>query len=140
MAIQVVKTVMAMLSYKPRILCHAKRGYGIMQIAGTLSYKTRTLLENAAIAPVGVYSMKKIYSRWQAGVAVEALKDRRIVIISGARQCGKTTMAKQIAASPNKLKIANHSPASFCTPEKTRFPWGRMSMPCRSQHFGMGTG
>jgi len=34
--------------------------------------------------------------RWQAGVVKEALETRRIVVISGARQTGKTTLSRQI--------------------------------------------
>jgi predicted AAA+ superfamily ATPase len=34
------------------------------------------------------------YSRWRTGNVKEALKKRRIVVISGARQTGKTTIAK----------------------------------------------
>ncbi|MCL2806134.1 MAG: ATP-binding protein [Treponema sp.] len=36
------------------------------------------------------------YSRWRAENVKEALKTRRVVVISGARQTGKTTLAKQI--------------------------------------------
>jgi predicted AAA+ superfamily ATPase len=40
--------------------------------------------------------MKKTYSRWQNKTIVQALKTRRVVILSGPRQCGKTTLAQQI--------------------------------------------
>ena len=36
------------------------------------------------------------YIRWRAGSVKEALKTRRVVVLSGARQAGKTTLAKQI--------------------------------------------
>jgi len=41
--------------------------------------------------------MKKLYSRWQENTIEDALKSRRVLLLSGARQCGKTTLAKQIA-------------------------------------------
>jgi predicted AAA+ superfamily ATPase len=40
--------------------------------------------------------MDKIYPRWQADIVRRALRERRVVILSGVRQCGKTTLAKQI--------------------------------------------
>jgi predicted AAA+ superfamily ATPase len=45
--------------------------------------------------------MSKIYPRWQAGTIAEALKTRRIVIVSGPRQCGKTTLVKEMISSDN---------------------------------------
>ncbi len=42
--------------------------------------------------------MKKLYTRWQETTIEEALKTRRVLLLCGARQCGKTTLAKQIAA------------------------------------------
>ncbi|MCQ2913765.1 MAG: ATP-binding protein [Alphaproteobacteria bacterium] len=36
-----------------------------------------------------------LYSRWQKENIEKALKTRRVLIISGARQCGKTTLTKQ---------------------------------------------
>ncbi len=38
------------------------------------------------------------YRRWQEPTIVEALKTRRVVIIAGSRQCGKTTLSKSFAA------------------------------------------
>jgi len=35
-------------------------------------------------------------SRWKAAGVLEALRTRRVVILTGARQCGKTTLAKMI--------------------------------------------
>jgi len=37
------------------------------------------------------------YLRWRISSVKEALKTRRVVVISGARQAGKTTLAKQIS-------------------------------------------
>jgi len=42
------------------------------------------------------------YSRWQAPVITKALKTRRVILIAGARQCGKTTLAKTLV-SPSSL-------------------------------------
>jgi len=41
--------------------------------------------------------MLKKYDRWQKAAVWEALATRRVVVIAGARQSGKTTLAKQIA-------------------------------------------
>src|SRR3990167_3033891 len=41
--------------------------------------------------------MKKLYYRWQEKTIENALKTRRVLLLSGARQCGKTTLAKQLA-------------------------------------------
>jgi predicted AAA+ superfamily ATPase len=41
--------------------------------------------------------MDKKYKRWMEASLLQALAKRRVVVISGARQCGKTTLSKQIA-------------------------------------------
>jgi predicted AAA+ superfamily ATPase len=38
--------------------------------------------------------MRKPYARWQEDTIKKALAKRRVVILAGARQCGKTTLAK----------------------------------------------
>lgn len=40
--------------------------------------------------------MTNLYSRWQKKNIHTALKTRRVVLLSGGRQCGKTTLAKQL--------------------------------------------
>lgn len=40
------------------------------------------------------------YPRWQTPNIIKALQTRRVVIVAGARQCGKTSVAKQLRA-PN---------------------------------------
>jgi len=40
--------------------------------------------------------MKNEYKRWQTTSVKEALKIRRVVVISGARQTGKTTLSRQV--------------------------------------------
>jgi predicted AAA+ superfamily ATPase len=42
--------------------------------------------------------MAKEYKRWQAESVKEALKMRRVIAISGARQTGKTTLSRQVIA------------------------------------------
>ena len=39
----------------------------------------------------------KEYYRWQNASIENALKKRRVVTLSGARQCGKTTLINQVA-------------------------------------------
>jgi predicted AAA+ superfamily ATPase len=36
------------------------------------------------------------YTRWQASIVLNALKTRRVILIAGARQCGKTTLSKSV--------------------------------------------
>jgi len=40
--------------------------------------------------------MIKKYTRWQEQAIYEALKYRRVILLEGARQCGKTTLAKDL--------------------------------------------
>lgn len=42
-----------------------------------------------------VYEMK-LYKRWQSEEIETALETRRVVLLSGPRQCGKTTLAKKL--------------------------------------------
>lgn len=42
--------------------------------------------------------MANIYPRWQSKSIEKAIKTRRVTVIGGARQCGKTTLAKGLAA------------------------------------------
>ena len=41
--------------------------------------------------------MQEPYPRWQAEAIAAALNTRRVVLLDGPRQCGKTTLAKAIA-------------------------------------------
>lgn len=43
--------------------------------------------------------MIELYNRWQNSTIEKALKTRRVLLLSGARQCGKTTLAKQVAGT-----------------------------------------
>ena len=45
------------------------------------------------------------YHRWQSETVEQALKKRRVVVLSGARQCGKTTLSKQISNSLSQKVI-----------------------------------
>ena len=63
-----------------------------------------------------------IYSRWQIDSLKKALKNRRVVIVSGSRQCGKTTLVRQIIDERNvyrtlddegQLKAAKIDPMGF---------------------------
>src|SRR3990167_8995517 len=40
--------------------------------------------------------MKHLYSRWQKHSLEQGMITRRVVLLVGARQCGKTTLAKQL--------------------------------------------
>ena len=47
--------------------------------------------------------MSKIFTRWQQKRIQEVLKVRRVVVISGARQSGKTTLAQKIAGEQDSF-------------------------------------
>ncbi|OYT93045.1 MAG: AAA family ATPase [Burkholderiales bacterium PBB3] len=42
-------------------------------------------------------------ARWQTPGVLEALQTRRVVVLEGARQCGKTTLAKSLPPSPGVI-------------------------------------
>lgn len=63
-----------------------------------------------------------LYERWQKQVIEKSLKIRRVLLLNGARQCGKTTLAKQLAAKntiyrtlddPAVYKLAEVDPKGF---------------------------
>ncbi len=62
------------------------------------------------------------YTRWQKQPLIHALGSRRIVYLSGSRQCGKTTLIKQLSDDskqyrtlddPGLLKVALQDPHGF---------------------------
>jgi predicted AAA+ superfamily ATPase len=70
----------------------------------------------------GLKNMSKQYKRWMEPVLKQALSKRRVVVISGARQCGKTTLSKQIKIENSifrslddvtLLKAATDDPTGF---------------------------
>lgn len=42
--------------------------------------------------------MAKYVPRWQKGTIETAMKERRVLVLSGPRQCGKTTLVRQLAS------------------------------------------
>jgi uncharacterized protein len=48
--------------------------------------------------------MKPMYDRNVRGLVVEALGDTRIVFVAGARQVGKTTLAREISSGPHPMR------------------------------------
>lgn len=49
--------------------------------------------------------MKPMYRRSVRDVVVEALTDTRIVFVAGARQVGKTTLAREISSGPHPMSV-----------------------------------
>ncbi len=67
------------------------------------------------------------YTRWQLKLIQEALETRRVLILAGARQCGKTTLAKSLERADTLyrnlddevwLQSAIDDPMGFVTHEK----------------------
>jgi predicted AAA+ superfamily ATPase len=65
-----------------------------------------------------------MYLRWQQGFIHQALQTRRVLAITGPRQCGKTTLAKTLLNdtalyrtldNPEMLKVAQLDPVEFVT-------------------------
>ena len=52
--------------------------------------------------------MAKLYSRWQKKIIEKAIKTRRVILLSGARQCGKTTLAKHIATKDTAYRTLDN--------------------------------
>lgn len=50
------------------------------------------------------------YPRWQKDSLEHALAARRVVMLTGARQCGKTTLAKTIVADIENYKTLDNAP------------------------------
>jgi predicted AAA+ superfamily ATPase len=66
--------------------------------------------------------MVKLYARWQKASIAKMLQTRRVVIVSGARQSGKTTLVKQffepessyrVLDDPAQLRVALEDPRGF---------------------------
>lgn len=48
--------------------------------------------------------MKASYPRWQKNMIADAMKTRRVLLLGGARQCGKTTLAKQLVSDTTEYR------------------------------------
>ncbi|MBI5448376.1 MAG: ATP-binding protein [Gammaproteobacteria bacterium] len=66
--------------------------------------------------------MTKLYGRWQKQIIQNAIKTRRVVLLAGARQCGKTTLTKQLVSKetryltlddPALRQLAKNDPVDF---------------------------
>lgn len=64
------------------------------------------------------------YPRWQKNVIAQALKTRRVLLLSGPRQCGKTTLARQLVSAETAYRtlddvalreLAESDPRDFVT-------------------------
>jgi len=68
------------------------------------------------------------YSRWQQQLVRKALQYARIVVLSGPRQCGKTTLVRKLASreieyvtldDPKVLEAVGHDPQAFIQGNKS---------------------
>lgn len=66
--------------------------------------------------------MAAFYKRWQKATIVQAMQTRRVLLLSGPRQCGKTTLAKQLISEDTIYRtldnlvhkeLAENDPHSF---------------------------
>jgi predicted AAA+ superfamily ATPase len=48
--------------------------------------------------------LTNFYSRWQYENLAHALKTRRVILLSGPRQCGKTTLTKQLTSTNSEIE------------------------------------
>lgn len=55
------------------------------------------------------------YYRWQEQRIIQALDHRRVILLAGARQCGKTTLAKQLSKTLSKNKNSPRSAPIYYT-------------------------
>lgn len=52
--------------------------------------------------------MTSFYPRWQKGMITQAMQTRRVLLLSGPRQCGKTTLAKQLISSSTEYRTLDN--------------------------------
>lgn len=55
--------------------------------------------------------MSHFYARWQRHTIEQALRTRRVLLLSGARQCGKTTLAKKLVSADIAYRSLDNSEA-----------------------------
>jgi predicted AAA+ superfamily ATPase len=73
---------------KSRSLHFKNRGFIIVKIAGYSLIIRKVIFQ---MAP-------PLYPRWQQPIIEQALETRRVLLLNGPRQCGKTTLAKQMVS------------------------------------------
>jgi predicted AAA+ superfamily ATPase len=85
-------------------------------------YCTKRKLYDKILGITGLGDTDMIYPRWQINTIKQALTARRVVIVSGPRQCGKTTLVRQIISDEiayrtlddeARLKVAKEDPLGF---------------------------
>lgn len=52
--------------------------------------------------------MTSFYPRWQKDMITQAMQTRRVLLLSGPRQCGKTTLAKQLISSSTEYRTLDN--------------------------------
>lgn len=68
------------------------------------------------------------YERWCLDTLNQALESRRVVVISGARQCGKTTLAQCVAGAKGFTALANSSDSVSRSFEDRKNPLAQQSI------------
>jgi predicted AAA+ superfamily ATPase len=64
--------------------------------------------------------MAKEYLRWQAANVKKALRHRRVVVVSGARQTGKTTLTRQAVGQNNTFRTLDNDAALISAKQDPR--------------------
>lgn len=57
----------------------------------------------------GIPEMMKRYPRWQKATIEQLMMERRVLLLSGPRQCGKTTLARELESNQTEYRTLDDS-------------------------------
>ena len=57
----------------------------------------------------GKGNVKEIYPRWQKRTIEQMMSERRVLLLNGPRQCGKTTLARQLESDQTEYRTLDDS-------------------------------
>ena len=61
-------------------------------------------MNNHNIAETGNSKMTELYPRWQKATINQLMLERRVLLLSGPRQCGKTTLARELESEETEYR------------------------------------